>query len=290
MIRSIISRIAIFTVVSAVIAGLHQIQVINLKDIPSTPWAVVGVALGLLLVFRTNTAYDRFWEGRKLWGDITNHTRLLSMGILAYLAPHPDTAAVQRRLINLLIAFPILTKQRLRQTKNWQEVKPFLLPEDQQRIEGANHPALATLSLIAALFGQCAAQGLLTEQRILLLHPSLGELTRCLGGCERIRNTPLPIAYVLHIKRFLSLFCLTISLPFVAVMGWWSVLATALVSYAFVGIEEIGVEIEDPFGDDPNDLPLDKICTTIEQNLTELNHLAEVTGSSGIEVELLSQK
>ena len=72
--------------------------------------------------------------------------------------------------------------------------------------------------------------------------------------------------------------------------GWWSILATALVSYAFIGVEEIGVEIEDPFGDDPNDLPLDKICTTIEQNLTELNHLAEVTGSSGIEVELLSQK
>ena len=72
--------------------------------------------------------------------------------------------------------------------------------------------------------------------------------------------------------------------------GWWSILATVLVSYAFIGVEEIGVEIEDPFGDDPNDLPLDKICTTIEQNLTELNHLAEVTGSSGIEVELLLQK
>ncbi len=290
VIRSIISRIAIFTVVSAVIAGLHQLQIINLKDIPSTPWAVVGVALGLLLVFRTNTAYDRFWEGRKLWGEITNQTRFLSMGILAYLVPHSDTAALKRRLINLLIAFPILTKQRLRQIQDWQEVKPFLLPEDQQRIEGANHSALAMLSLIATLLGQCAAQGLLTEQRLLILHPSLGELTRCLGGCERIRNTPLPIAYVLHLKRFLSLFCLTISLPMVAAMGWWSILATALVSYAFIGVEEIGVEIEDPFGDDPNDLPLDKICTTIEQNLTELNLLAEVSESCGVEMELLSQK
>ena len=273
--RSILSRIVIFTLLSAVIAGLHQTHFINLKDIPSTPWAVVGVALGLLLVFRTNTAYDRFWEGRKLWGEITNQTRLLSIGILAYLQPGPDTAAVQQRLINLLIAFPILTKQRLRQIQDWQEVQPFLLPGDQQRIAGANHPALATLSLITALLGQCTTQGLLTEQRLTILHPSLGELPRCLGGCERIRNTPLPIAYVLHLKRFLSLFCLTIVLPMVAVMGWWSLLVTVLVSYAFIGVEEIGVEIEDPFGDDPNDLPLDKICTTIQQNLIELNRLTE---------------
>ena len=119
--------------------------------------------------------------------------------------------------------------------------------------------------------------GMLTEQRLIILNAPLAELIRSLGGCDRIRNTPLPIAYMLHIKRFLSLFCLTISLPFVAVMGWWSVLATALISYAFIGIEEIGVEIEDPFGDDPNDLPLDKICTTIEQNLADLSRLAERT-------------
>jgi putative membrane protein len=86
IIGSIASRIAIFTLCSAAITVLHQIQVINCKDIPSTPWAVVGVALGLLLVFRTNTAYDRYWEGRKLWGDIINTTRHLSMGVLAYLA------------------------------------------------------------------------------------------------------------------------------------------------------------------------------------------------------------
>ena len=277
IIGSIFSRIVIFTGCSAAMVWLHQSQLINLKDIPSTPWAVVGVALGLLLVFRTNTAYDRFWEGRKLWGEITNQSRSLGMGILAYLAPHPDTAAVQQRLLNLLTVFPILTKQRLRQTQDWQEVKPFLSPADHQLLADAQHSALATLSLIATLLAQCAAQGMLTEQRLIILNTPLAELTRSLGGCERIRNTPLPIAYVLHIKRFLSLFCLTISLPFVAVMGWWSVLATALVSYAFVGIEEIGVEIEDPFGDDPNDLPLDKICTTIEQNLADLSRLAERT-------------
>jgi putative membrane protein len=278
--RSIAPRIAAFTVLNAFVVGLHQTGLIHLKDIPSTPWAVVGVALGLLLVFRTNTAYDRFWEGRKLWGEITNQSRYLGMGILAYLARHPDSAVVQQRLINLLTAFPVLTKHRLRQTQGWEEVKRLLSPQDQESIANAQHPPLATLSRITAILGQSAAQGLLTEQRLIMLNAGLVELTRCLGGCERIRNTPLPIAYVLHLKRFLSLFCLTISLPFVAVMGWWSVLATALVSYGFIGIEEIGVEIEDPFGDDPNDLPLDKICTTIEQNLTELNRLAEVTGSS----------
>jgi len=283
VIRSIASRIVIFTFCSAVVTALYQRQVISLRDIPSTPWAVVGVALGLLLVFRTNTAYDRYWEGRKLWGEVVNATRHLSVGILAYLAPHPGAAAVKQQLLNLLSAFPVLLKQRLRQTQNWQEVERFLPPADQQVLAGASHAVLATLSLIATILGQCAAHGMLTEQRLIMLHTSLGDLTRCLGGCERIRNTPLPIAYVLHIKRFLSLFCLTIAFPLVTVMGWWSVLATALVSYAFIGIEEIGVEIEDPFGDDPNDLPLDKICTTIEQNLAELSRIAELTASRTVE-------
>jgi putative membrane protein len=183
---------------------------------------------------------------------------------------------IKQRFINLLSAFPILVKQRLRQTQDWQEVERFLSPADRQTLAGASHPVVATLFLMTSILDQCAAHGMLTEQRLTVLHANIIDLNRGLGGCERIRNTPLPIAYVLHLKRFLSLFCLTISIPLVAVMGWWSVLATALVSYAFIGVEEIGVEIEDPFGNDPNDLPIEKICTTIEQNLAELYCLAEL--------------
>jgi putative membrane protein len=284
IIRSIILRIVLFSTLSAVFVALHQRQIINLKDVSSIPWTLVGVALGLLLVFRTNASYDRYWEGRKQWGGILVATRALSMGIFVYLAPHPDAAAVQQRLNRLLIAFPILLKQRLRQTEDWHEVERFFSPADQQILAGMSNPVAAILPVMASILGQCVAHGMLTEQRLTMLNTYLIELSLNSTGCERIRNTPLPIAYVLHLKRFLTLFCLTISLPLVAGMGWWSVLVTAMISYSLIGIEEIGVEIEDPFGDDPNDLPIDEICATIEKNLIEFARLAELTATPAITV------
>ncbi len=91
-----------------------------------------------------------------------------------------------------------------------------------------------------------------------------------LGACERIRKTPLPFAYVVHLRRALILYCFTLPFALVESFGWGTILATLLVAYIFFGIEEIGVEIEDPFGQDDNDLPLDRICATIEQNLIAL--------------------
>ncbi|MBZ4193779.1 MAG: hypothetical protein LAE24_05655 [Candidatus Contendobacter sp.] len=284
VLRSIALRIVLFSTLSAALVELHQRQIINLKDVSSTPWTMVGVALGLLLVFRTNASYDRYWEGRKQWGSILVAIRSLGIGIFAYLAPHPNAAAVQQRLNRLLIAFPILLKQRLRQTKDSHEVQRVLSPEDQQILAGTSNPVAAILFMMASILGQCAAQGMLTEQRFTMLNAYLVELSINSAGCERIRNTPLPIAYVLHLKRFLTLFCLTISLPLVAGMGWWSVLVTAMISYSLIGIEEIGVEIEDPFGDDPNDLPIDEICTAIEQNLIEFARLAELTATPAVAV------
>ncbi len=106
-------------------------------------------------------------------------------------------------------------------------------------------------------------------------------LTDHLGACERIHKTPLPFAYVVHLRRALILFCFTLPFALVRDFGWGTILDTLLVAYVFFGIEEIGVEIENPFGLDDNDLPLERLCATIERDLLALIDTAG-RGSTGV--------
>ncbi len=278
VITAIFSRIIFVGVFATFIACLNHWQWLNFEKIPSTPWTVAGVALGLLLVFRTNASYDRYWEGRKLWGGVVNSSRNLAAGIVSYIqTPDPSALAQQRHLVHLICAFPYLMKQRLRGQKNLDEIAHLITPAERDLLNQAAHLPSVLAMLIAQQLQHCIQQGRLAEVHLLIAHRHLSELVDYLGGCERIRNTPLPIAYVLHLKRFLALFCLTIPFALVASLGGWTPLVAALVTYAFLGIDEIGVEIEDPFGDDPNDLPLDKLCQTIEDNLQAMLKLAPET-------------
>jgi putative membrane protein len=266
---SIMPRILICGVFAAAIQALH-LWVTPLNGVVATPWQLVGLALGLLLVFRTNTAYERYWEGRRMWGAVVNSTRNFTVATLSYLDPsHADTPAIQQRLIKLIAAYPALMKQRLRDEKNLEEVAHLITESDKAVLTAASNVPLTLEILIARTLHEAQQKNLFTPPQIRIWDLSLVELINALGACERIKNTPLPIAYVLHLKRFLYIFCLSLPFPLASSFGWWSVLIVMLFGYAFIGIEEIGVEIEDPFGTDPNDLPLDKICQTIQSTLLD---------------------
>ncbi len=267
---SIMSRILICGVFTAATHAIH-LWVTPLNGVVATPWQLVGLALGLLLVFRTNTAYERYWEGRRMWGAVVNYTRNFTVATLSYLDPnHPDTPAIQQRLIKLIAAYPALMKQRLRDEKNLDEVAHLITAEDKAVLTNSTHLPLNLEMLIAHTLLQAQQKQLFSAEQLRIWDTSLVELMNALGACERIKNTPLPIAYVLHLKRFLYIFCLSLPFPLVSSFGWWSVLIVMLFGYAFIGIEEIGVEIEDPFGTDPNDLPLDKICQGVQSTLLDI--------------------
>ncbi len=266
VVPAILSRVLVVAAVSAAVMLYHTRRA-PIPELPNIAHGFVGLALGLLLVFRTNSAYDRFWEGRKRWGMIVNRTRDLARQVLVWIDGNPQ---LRDRLVRWVIAFAITTKRHLRGEREAPEILRVLPQADLDRILAADHMPLYATEVIARGLREARDAGELSDYRAMALDANLTQFLDDLGACERILKTPMPFAYVMHLRRFLAVWCLT--LPFVLVhpLGWAQVPAIAVIAYALLGIEEIGVQIEDPFGHDHNDLPLDDICATIEKNCLEL--------------------
>lgn len=241
--------------------------------IPSVVHTLIGLALGLLLVFRTNASYDRFWEGRKLWGGVVNETRNLIRSSEAFLMSSPET---RREIALWMMAFVYGMMNSLREKKDLGPLTKFLDQEKVRQGLASPHPALFAAKQISILLQNAKLSGHITEYAQVSIDQNVQLLVDYLGGCERIHRTPLPFAYVVHLRRALVIYCF--SLPFALVGAfstpWVTIIETLFVAYVFFGIEEIGVEIEDPFGEDENDLPLETICQSIQRNTEGLLSVA----------------
>lgn len=268
---TVLPRIALRTLLVAVIGTLAWLITdrgdANLA-IPSSVHTLVGLALGLLLVFRTNASYDRFWEGRRMMGALVNTSRDLARQLRSFLdASPPGTRAMHGELVVALYA---TTRRYLRNEREWPELAAQLGAERMAVLAATRCPPLVVARWLSDALVAEAAAGRLSEHRLAALDLSITKLIDFLGGAERIMKTPVPFAYAHHIKGFLTLFCLTAPLALLGSMQQYTPLASAIVAYAMFGIDEIGVEIEDPFGYDPNDLPLDAIGDTIATDVREL--------------------
>lgn len=238
--------------------------------VPSTLHSLVGVALGLLLVFRTNASYDRFWEGRKLWGGMVNETRNL---IRLAKTHFPDDPALLSRLTRWTAAFPYASMNVLRGVPGLGAAERYLPLERVEAARESRHAGLLVAQEMTACLQEAYKKGAITDIVLQMLDHNVQLLVDYLGGCERIRKTPLPFAYVIHLRRALIAYCFTLPFALVETYGWTTLLDVFLVAYIFFGIEEIGVEIEGPFGFDDNDLPLEIICATIQQNVAAIAEL-----------------
>jgi putative membrane protein len=263
VIPRLVPRIVVATCLGVVAVLLLESK--NFK-IPSVAHALVGVALGLLLVFRTNASYDRYWEGRKLLGFITNRTRDLARQTATYI----ENADVRAAIARLVPAFYWLSAQTLRRDASLGEAERLLDERERGALDGVAFRAPVVTAWIGARLRDEVAAGRLTEQRLQLFDTNLTALNDALGGAERILRTPIPFAYAQHIKIFVVLFCFSAPFVMADVMGWATPAAVAFLALALFGIDEIGVEIEDPFGDDPNDLPLSAIGANIEKAFGEI--------------------
>ena len=259
----ILFRLALLTLwaAGAVLAHHHITRI----EVPPTGHALIGVALGLLLVFRTNASYDRYWEGRKAWERITSDSRNLVRAARALLG---DERAFLQPIVHWVIAFPYACMHRLRGDRSLGIAAARIPDHDIQAVLAEDHVPLAIATRISRLVAEKRFQGgNFPERAVMAIDAHVRGLVDSIGVCERIQDTPIPFAYVVHLRRALMLFLLTLPVALVNPFGWMTVLYTAIISYVLLGIDEIGVEIENPFGTDPNDLPLEAICAEIERNL-----------------------
>ncbi|NJK34829.1 MAG: hypothetical protein HC919_07665 [Oscillatoriales cyanobacterium SM2_2_1] len=264
-------------------------------SLPFLSSLIPNLVLGLLLVFRTNTAYERFWEGRKAWGSLVNCLRNLGRMVLVAVAePTPEDRRYKERALRLLPAFAIAMKRFLRGQPIAAEIEPFLQPWQYHQLQTINHPPLKIAYWISHYLHQEHHQGRLDRYQLAIMQELMGVAVDALGACERIKKTPIPLAYSIHLKQLLLIYCLTLPFQIVDQVRWGTGLIVAIISFTLLGIEEIGVQIEDPFGHDPNDLPLDHICQTIARNLEDLiittspAHLPSMDGDGSNSPELAS--
>jgi putative membrane protein len=243
-------------------------------SLPFLASLIPNIVLGLLLVFRTNTAYDRYWEGRKCWGKIINSVRNLARRIWIVVEEKGAGDRTEKLVaLNLIVAFAVATKLHLRQETINHEIEKLTSPEQFEKLKKMNNPPLEVAFWIGDYLQLQHQRDRINIHQLTAMHELLDALVDQLGGCERILKTPMPLAYAIHLKQLLLLYCLSLPFQMVGNLVWWTCPVVVLISFTLFGIEEIGIEIENPFGRDPNDLPLDAICETMLRNIADLTSL-----------------
>jgi ion channel-forming bestrophin family protein len=230
--------------------------------------ALLGSALGLLLVFRTNSAYNRFWEGRKIWERILTSLRDLGRTTMIY-SDIAKSARVER-IFHLLCAFPLILQEHVQGFRHPSQLTSLLsLPEIRELDRVTNRPyyILNKISKEIRLIPECPEFSSRERQ---MMQKYVDDLSRSLGAAERIVQTPVPLTYARHTSRFLSLFCLTAPIALVGELGAYVVPFVTMVAWALFGIQEIGLMIEEPF---QRALRLEVFANTIRRDLSDLLHV-----------------
>lgn len=239
------------------------------QDLHSTTamHSLVGIVLGLFLVFRTNTAYDRWWEGRKHWGLLVNNTRNLAHKLNAFLA---RSDADNRNWFSKMIPnFVYSTKEHLRKGVKMDELESA---DDEfvNRLKGVKHIPNRLSSMMYERVNDLYKDNKLSGDQLYIVDKELKQFSDILGACERIKNTPIPYSYTMYIKKFIFIYILTLPFGFVTIAEYMTVPIVILISYVLLSVELIAEEIEDPFGNDVNDLPTDELSLKIKDNVKEI--------------------
>ncbi len=233
----------------------------------ATVQSLLGFVMSLLLVFRTNSAYDRWWEGRKLWGSLVNNSRNLAIKLAHIIPPAQEEDRAFFRYMIPNYAFTL--KNHLRGhflAEELKEAPGFQAADLKQENHLPNQMAMRIFGKMDELY----QKGIIRPEHLLVLNAEFQSFTDICGACERIKKTPIPFSYSLFLKKFISIYCLSLPFGYVLALHYSVIPMVLFIFYVLASLEEIAEEIEDPFGNDYNDLPTDTISTGIRKAVEEL--------------------
>lgn len=229
--------------------------------------SLLGIVLGLFLVFRTNSAYDRWWEGRKLWGSMVNSTRNYALKLSAYL---PKGDLETRTWFSQMIPnFVVASKEHLRQGVQLSELEAAE-PGFPESLKEIAHKPNRIAGMLYDKVNSLYVSGKLTGDQFRVLDKEMKDFIDIIGACERIKNTPIPYSYAMFIKKFIFIYIITLPFGFVTSFEYITIPTTLLITFVLLSVELIAEEIEDPFGRDINDLPTDYLAGRIKENIREI--------------------
>lgn len=229
--------------------------------------SLVGFVISLLLVFRTNTAYDRWWEGRRLWGELVNNSRNLMLKLVAFI---PENKTDLKNNFRILIGnYAFALKNHLRDEFNPDDMEEHAHLKN-HHLEKVNHVPNKIAAQLYKDANQLVKDGIITEERLIVLNEELRSFTNITGACERIKKTPIPYSYSTFIKRTIFIYIISLPMGLIHDLKWITLPIVLFIFYAFASLELLAEEIEDPFGTENNDLPTDELAQTIKNNLKEI--------------------
>lgn len=239
--------------------------------ISPTIFTLFGVALAIFLGFRNNASYERWWEGRKLWGALLNDTR--SIARQCYSLIDSDEYQNQRtNLINTLIATVHSLRHQLRWTNSEEDLCRLLNNDAFAKVKNAQFQPIMLLQMMAEQIKAAKKEQRITAIEQLAFEENFNKISDIIGGCERIASTPIPYTYGVLLHRTVYIYCFLLPFGFVESLGWMTPFAIVFIAYTFVALEAIADELEDPFGLQPNDLALDAMSQMIENTLLEIDN------------------
>lgn len=226
--------------------------------------SMLGFVISMLLVFRTNTAYERWWDGRKMWGQLINCNRNLAIKV-ANVIEDPILNDIKK----LIIAFPFALKNHLRNFHGKQEAEiEVLAPEID--LSKNQHIPLSISNLTYQKVLELNKKGKINTAQTLIINNELQQWMEICGGCERIKNTPIPFSYSVFIKKFIFFYVMTLPFSMVISLSYYCIPVVVFIFYVLASMELIAEEIENPFGVDANDLPIDEICKNARKSIEQI--------------------
>jgi ion channel-forming bestrophin family protein len=229
--------------------------------------SLLGIVLGLFLVFRTNSAYDRWWEGRRIWGGLVNSTRNLALKLNAYLTK--GDFENREWFAKMIPNFIYASKEHLRKGVLFSELEP-VDEHFTEAVKGTKHRPNKIAAMLYERTNELYRKKIIEGDHLINLDKELKDFIDLLGASERIKNTPIPYSYTMYIKKFIFIYIITLPFGFISTFGYFTIATVLLVSFVLLSVELIAEEIEDPFGKDINDLPTDDLAGKIRENIREI--------------------
>lgn len=266
---ALLPRLGLLLILSLLVTYFHGIIFSFKIPLNPAPLTLFGFVLALFLGFRNNVSYDRFWEGRKLWGALLNTARSLTRQAMTLKNIKNNNVSVHD-FVQLLSAFVFALKHQLRGTDAYADLKSRLNEDQLKIITASKYKPAVIMRLLGEWIQKAKDENYLDSIQQARFDENFDKLSDILGGCERIVSTPIPYSYRVLLHRTVYIYCFLLPFGLVDSLGWFTPLIVVFVAYTFVAFEAIADEIEEPFGTDANDLALNSMCIMIDETIHEM--------------------